>query len=105
LGVRLAFVRRFALALLVAVLSFSASGALALVVPEPCVDYEQTGREDAACPPTCVTCGCCAQAVEPAQLLVSSTPETPVAPAATVAPHLPDSEPRDILHVPKSRRA
>jgi hypothetical protein len=96
-------VRRFCLALLVGLLSVSASGASSLIVPEPCAGYEETGREDAACPPTCVTCGCCAQAAEPVQLVVTITLHAPVAPGAAVVPALPDVAPRDILHVPKSR--
>jgi len=67
-------VRRFALAIIVALSTFSASGAYALVITEPCTGYEQPGQDVGACPPTCVTCGCCALAVE-----------TVVAPRGTVS--------------------
>jgi hypothetical protein len=94
-------VRRFNLAILVALLTFSASGISAMVIGEPCTGYEQPGREDGACPPTCVTCGCCAQAVEPVFLPVTTSVENPVAVINPFSRHLPKSSPRDILHVPK----
>lgn len=96
---------RFGLALLVALLTFSASGLSSLVVSEPCAGYEQSSEEESACPPTCVTCGCCAQAVEPVALTVSGTPDALMADILEVQPGLPRTTSRDILHVPKSRRA
>jgi hypothetical protein len=96
-------VRRFALAIVVALLTFTASGAYALVIAEPCTGYEQPGQEDGACPPTCVTCGCCAQAAEPAILLVGSSLEAPVTDVSPLIPRVPKANPRDILHVPKLR--
>lgn len=93
------------MAILVALLTFSASGASALVVPEPCTGYELPGSDDGTCPPTCVTCGCCAQAAEPAAVLVIESVQLPVADVPPRTPHLPDFDPRDILHVPKSRLA
>lgn len=97
--------RRLALSIIVAVLTFSASGAYALVIAEPCTGYEQPGQEDAACPPTCVTCGCCAQAVEPVAVVISTTPDSPVAHISDLLPNFPRTSPRDILHVPKIRFA
>jgi hypothetical protein len=97
--------RRLGLAIIVALLTFSASGVSVLVIAEPCTGYEQRGREDAACPPTCVTCGCCAQAAEPILLPVASSPETWVAEVPQVVPRPPNAQPRDILHVPKLRLA
>lgn len=102
--------RRFALALIVTLLTFSASGAIALIVPEPCGTYEEagaedTGGEDASCPPTCVTCGCCAQAAEPADLIVAAVFELPVAVITPPVPQRPLNNARDILHVPKLRLA
>ena len=94
-------VRRLVLAFIVALLTFSASGAYALVIGEPCTGYEQSGREDGACPPTCVTCGCCAQAVEPVLLHVTISPDVPIAEIPRPAPRLPIDHTRDILHVPK----
>ncbi|HEX7777668.1 MAG TPA: hypothetical protein VF424_00430 [Vicinamibacterales bacterium] len=93
--------RRFALAAIVASLSFSASGVLALVLAEPCTGYQQPGREDNACPPTCAICGCCAQAAEPAMVLVARPLETRIADIAALIPGLPHRAARDIFHVPK----
>jgi hypothetical protein len=98
-------VRRFALAIVVALLAFGASGASALVLAEPCDSYEHPGRDEGSCPPTCVTCGCCAQAVEPVTLAVTAVLQTTVAAAGSFIPRLPAAAPRDILHVPKPRIA
>ena len=98
-------VRRFALAIIVALLTFSASGVSASSLAEPCTGYEPPGSDDSACPPTCVTCGCCAQAAEPAIMPVASSLEAPVADISPVIPRVPKTSPRDILHVPKPRLA
>jgi hypothetical protein len=98
-------VRRIAFAIIVACLTFSASGISALVINEPCTGYEQPGREDGACPPTCVTCGCCAQAVEPVILSVVGSPEVPVVEIHAFLANVPETGPRKILHVPKLGRA
>jgi hypothetical protein len=94
-------VRRLALLLLVAALSFSASGLMTVVVDEPCSPTESSSQRDTDCPPTCVTCGCCAQRAEVAGVTVTFAPES----VSTVQPALvvrvPDSEPQDILHVPR----
>jgi hypothetical protein len=73
-------VRRFALAIIVGLLALSASGVATLIAGEPCTGYELTGQgeDDGACPPTCVTCGCCAQAAETVAVAVSTSPEIPV---------------------------
>jgi hypothetical protein len=94
-------VRRFVFAIIVGILTFSASGLPTLIAGEPCTGYEQPGSEDAACPPTCVTCGCCAQAVEPAVMPVTISLEAPVADVSPFIPHLAKTSPRDILHVPR----
>jgi hypothetical protein len=94
-------VRRFALTIIVALLTFSASGVPALVVLEPCTGYEQPSQEDGACPPMCVICGCCAQAVEPAVLSVTTSPDAPLTEILAFVPRNPRSHARDILHVPK----
>ena len=60
---------------------------------EPCTGYEQPGREDGACPPTCVTCGCCAQAVEPVVLRSSARSTPPVADSQQRIPRLPRTNP------------
>jgi hypothetical protein len=98
-------VRRIALAIVVALLTFSASGVTALVVVEPCSTYEQPGRADGDCPPTCVTCGCCAQAVEAVSLPATTALDAPAHDAGPFIPRLPKATPRDILHVPKLRLA
>ena len=46
--------RRFALAVIIGLLTFSVSGVYSLVINEPCTGYEAPGSDDAACPPTCV---------------------------------------------------
>jgi hypothetical protein len=97
--------RRFDLAIIVALLTFTSSGVYSLVINEPCTGYEAPGSDDAACPPTCVTCGCCAQAVEPVALVVATTPDVPIADIPDVLLNLPRTTPRDILHVPKLRLA
>jgi hypothetical protein len=98
-------VRRFALAVIVGLLTFSASGVCSLVINEPCTGDEAPGRDEAACPPTCVTCGCCAQAVEPAAFVASAAPDAPIADLPDVLPSVLPTNPRDILHVPKIRFA
>lgn len=98
-------VRRFALAIIVALLTFSASGISALVIAEPCSTFEQPGRDDGACPPTCVTCGCCAQAAEPVVIFAASSFAPHVAAISPFIPRLPKTRTRDILHVPKLRFA
>ena len=97
--------RRFALAIIIGLLTISTSGAFSLVTDEPCTGYEAADREHAACPPTCVTCGCCAQAVEVVALVVSATPNVPIADIPDLLPATVRTTPRDILHVPKLRIA
>jgi hypothetical protein len=96
-------VRRFALAIIVGLLTFSASGVYSFVINEPCTGYELPGSDDGACPPTCVTCGCCAQAVEPVVVVVAVSPDVPIADVPSFLPDLPRIDPRDVLHVPKFR--
>jgi hypothetical protein len=98
----MAAVRRFALGFIVALLTLSASGVSSLMTVEPCTAYEEAGREDGGCPPTCVTCGCCAQSAEPAFMIGASSPDLPVAGIVSVRPRLVKTDPHGILHVPKS---
>jgi hypothetical protein len=93
-------VLRLASALIVGLLVFSASGVASLVVNEPCATEASACRDEGVCPPTCVTCGCCAQAAEPVALAVSATPDVPSADIPHLLP-LPRTTLRDILHVPK----
>ena len=95
-------VKRFALLLVVGVLCLSASGLPVLAIGEPCAEFEQSQATDSACPPTCVTCGCCAQAVEPQSLRVATLVSAAVPVPSAFIPHLLKTDPRDILHVPKS---
>ena len=97
--------RRFALAIIVSLLTFSASGVVSLVRAEPCTTNEPVGSNDSACPPTCVTCGCCAQAAETLTLVVMTSPANPISDIVAAGPQLPKTNPRDILHVPKLRLA
>jgi hypothetical protein len=95
------FVRRFVLTVIVGLLTLSASGLSSLVVSEPCTGYELPGSDDGACPPTCVTCRCCAQAVEPLIVVLAISPDVRVADVASFLPDLLRTTSRDILHVPK----
>ena len=98
-------VRRLALTVIVSLLTISASGLSALAVLEPCSGLEQTAEDEGTCPPTCVTCGCCAQAVEPVALLVTSASNTSLAGPGNARSRLTNPQPRDILHVPRLRLA
>jgi hypothetical protein len=92
---------RFLLTLIVALLTFSASGVSTVVVVEPCSGFQQNSGEDRDCPPTCMTCGCCAQAVEPA-LVLPTSPDTRVDDIDVELARLVKAHPRPVLHVPKS---
>jgi hypothetical protein len=95
--------RSFALAAVVALLTFSASGLSEFAVAESCSLVERGGCDERDCAPTCVTCGCCAQAVEPATLVQADGFEAPVPAPVIPSYRLLKSEPRDVLHVPKLR--
>ena len=97
--------RRFALVLFVSLLAFSASSISTLMFAEPCMGSQQSSSDDDACPPMCVTCGCCTQSAEPVTLHITATLEAPFAEHPTVVPALPAAQVRDILHVPKRRGA
>jgi hypothetical protein len=98
-------VRSFLRLLVVAVLMFGASGVSALVVDDACSLFEQAGGTDRDCPPTCVTCGCCAQAVEPGTLIVSIWLRVPAVRPADEPLRFPTTDPLDVLHVPKGLSA
>jgi hypothetical protein len=76
-----------------------------LAIGEPCADFEQSQSGDSACPPTCVTCGCCAQAIEPQSLHVAILVQAALPITTAVIPDLLKTDPGDILHVPKPRLA
>jgi hypothetical protein len=94
---------RFALAVVVALLTFSTSGVSALLVPEPCSAFEPPGQEDGACPPTCVRCACCARAAETVIPPLEGSLEITVADVQVATFRLANAQPRDILHVPRLR--
>jgi hypothetical protein len=98
-------VLRLASVAIVALLIASASGGGSLLVTEPCSTQAPVDDHGGTCPPTCVTCGCCAQAVEPVPMVVPDAPDLPVFSLAQPLPSLPLVAPRDILHVPKPRVA
>ena len=95
--------RRFAFAIIVGLLTLSASGVSMVIAGEPCTGYELTGQgeDDGGCPPTCVTCGCCAQAAVTVSIAVSSSPDIPASDIIAVPPRILLADPFDILHVPK----
>jgi hypothetical protein len=97
--------RRLTHAFVVAMLALSASGVSGLVVAEPCTGDEPPGQADTACFPTCATCGCCAQTVEPAALVAVGSRQVLLAEIETSPAGLPLTDPRPILHVPKRRLA
>jgi hypothetical protein len=101
----LGLVRRLARALLVAFLAVGSSGASALIAGEPCVLVEEPAAADADCMPTCVTCGCCAQATEATAIVVATAPAVRVAAAVPLVCGRPEIPPRDILHIPKRHPA
>jgi hypothetical protein len=105
LNARIDSVRRLAFAIIVAWLTVSASGLSSLIIPEPCLGYELAGSDPGTCPPTCVTCGCCARGAEPVVLRAMSAPDVPVCYVPFALPRLPKTDPRAILHVPKLRLA
>jgi hypothetical protein len=94
-------VRQFALAIIVSLLTFSASDVVSLVRAEPCTANEPAGGNDSACPPTCVTCGCCAQAAETLTFVAMTSPANSIGDIVPALPQLPKTDPREILHVPK----
>jgi hypothetical protein len=94
---------RLALAIVVGLLTFSASGVSVLIVDEPCTAYEQSRTQDRDCAPTCVTCGCCAQAVEPGVTLVPNSLSIRSIPPAAVPVRFLSTDPLEVLHVPKLR--
>lgn len=94
-------VRQLALAIIVALLTFNASGVISLVRAEPCTANEPAGGNDSRCPPTCVTCSCCAQAAEPVPLVAMTSAANRIGDIVLALLQLPKIDPRDILHVPK----
>jgi hypothetical protein len=95
-------VPRIVLALVIGLLALSASGVESVFIQEPCGINEQSAREDGACAPTCVTCGCCARAIEPVGVAVVNDPGRPSPPAVTRPHDLLPTNPADVLHVPKA---
>lgn len=93
--------RRALFVTMLAVLTLSMSGLSGVVFDEPCSLSSQETLGDSACSPTCVTCGCCAQAVEAVAIAAPGVPQPLVSDVSRRSLHLPPSDPRDVLHVPK----
>lgn len=87
----------------VALLVVSASGAQALVWTDPCEGEAESAQQggDQNCPPTCFTCGCCAQPIEPPDVEILPSAERVVHPTPNLNPPPDSRKPRGILHVPK----
>ena len=78
-------------ALVAVALILSFSGVASLAFPEPCSSVEQIDDHGTDCAPTCPTCGCCGQALEPTQIAIGETFAAPtVAPVVTL-PGLPEA--------------
>lgn len=97
-------VRQIALTLLIGLLTFNVSGVVRVATSEPCTGLESAEQDDRSCPPTCATCGCCAQSIEPVPAVAASAPPPAAAHIVTPLPAVPGADPRDILHVPKASR-
>jgi hypothetical protein len=95
------FVRRFFFAIVVGTLCSTVSGVSALAIDEPCSGLELPANGDDLCPPSCLTCGCCAQAAEPALVVARSSPDAPRTKPLAFPSSLPRINPLEILHVPK----
>ena len=96
--------RRFLFLIVASILIASASGAVAMVVPERCGLTETGSEQGNECLPTCPTCGCCSSpivvsidAAEEIDLAIE--PHTPL-----VAALLGRLAPQDVFHVPKTSR-
>lgn len=86
----------------VAVLVLSASGAMAISWTDPCEgETESAQGGDQSCPPTCFTCGCCFQPIEPPEVEILPDTEPVVHPTPNLNAPPASREPRGILHVPK----
>jgi hypothetical protein len=84
-------------------LSLSFSGTATLVVPETCDFIEESAETD--CAPTCVLCGCCAQPVVVSMALLVVAAAAPRVLPTGHSDAGPTADSREILHVPKPRRA
>jgi|CXWL01.1.fsa_nt_gi hypothetical protein len=94
--------RRLAQIFVVALLVLSASGVQAISWTDPCEgEAESAPGGDQSCPPTCFTCGCCAQAIEPLEVEILPSVDQVVPPSPSLNPPPASREPRGILHVPK----
>jgi hypothetical protein len=93
-------VRQLGQVILVFLLALGVSDAASLLVPEPCAAAERSS-DTGSCPPTCVTCGCCHQAVDLAIVMPLLVSPRPAVETTEPLASLSDHEPRDILHVPR----
>jgi hypothetical protein len=98
-----AFVRRAAVVVFLALLTFNVSGLAAICGETSCDESCPTDISGGQCAPNCHYCSCCAL-----PRVTGSAPVTLVAPQTQAASwicaddDLTSPEPADILHVPKS---
>jgi hypothetical protein len=99
-------VRHLGVTLIVGLLTFSASGLSSFIAPEPCDILEAAGQseDEGSCAPTCVTCGCCAQAAEWTALSLAIAADSLIAEVPPLLSRFPRTDPLDVLHVPKRVR-
>jgi hypothetical protein len=95
--------RRLGLAMIVTCLVLGASGVTTLVFAERCAGPESSGLAQRDCQPTCVTCGCCAQAVEPGVFQTTRSGQPTATDVEPLISRIPARHFQDILHVPKPR--
>ncbi len=94
--------RRFLLAVFVALITVSTSGVIDLIVPEPCsINEAANGREDGNCAATCVRCNCCGRSVEVAGVTVLSVRLSITVETFSIPVFFSTASPAEILHVPK----
>jgi hypothetical protein len=96
-------VRRLALAAIVLVLAICASGTSGLFAADLCITGANARTHDTVCPTGCAACGCCAEAAEPVTPASTTFQDPGVSRLAASHPFLLRTDPRDILHVPKTR--
>ena len=94
---------RVFLVLWLALFSVQASGVLAAVAADDCVEFAVDERTD-ACPDICPRCICCARmTVVPSPLAAPCAAAVPTdAPQTSVVPRITTAHPPSILHVPKA---
>lgn len=94
--------KRFFLALGIAMLLLETSGVSEMLRPEPCPLNESASQHE-SCAAACVRCACCAQPILGATNAAVSSGINPLSSSPLpVEPVAEDPQVRDITHVPKS---